>query len=122
MISMQRAAFAAAVSTMAAPFRGQDIAQVAGIDARGFILGGALAVELGAGEVAHIDNLHSGAGIDVEVVEDEQQRRHHQDQAADDHRGLSRRLRLLAHLLAAALLWLGGLALGFALMFFIAYN
>lgn len=45
-------AFAAAVSAMAAPFRGQDIAQVAGIDARGFILGGALAVELGAGFTA----------------------------------------------------------------------
>ena len=37
---------------MAAPFRGQTIDQVAGIDARGFILGGALAIELEAGFTA----------------------------------------------------------------------
>ena len=46
------AALQQAVHEMAAPFRDQKIDQVAGIDARGFILGGALAVELGAGFTA----------------------------------------------------------------------
>ena len=45
-------AFHHAVKLMAATFRDQTIDQVAGIDARGFILGGALAVELGAGFTA----------------------------------------------------------------------
>ena len=45
-------AFRQAVHEMAAPYRDQKIDQVAGIDARGFILGGALAVELGAGFTA----------------------------------------------------------------------
>ncbi|MEO1322245.1 MAG: adenine phosphoribosyltransferase [Pseudomonadota bacterium] len=45
-------AFKSAISAMAAPFRENGIDQVAGIDARGFILGGALAVELGAGFTA----------------------------------------------------------------------
>ncbi|MEM9374857.1 MAG: adenine phosphoribosyltransferase [Pseudomonadota bacterium] len=45
-------AFHAAIEAMAAPFQQQTIAQVAGIDARGFILGGALAIELGAGFTA----------------------------------------------------------------------
>ncbi|MEP1144395.1 MAG: adenine phosphoribosyltransferase [Henriciella sp.] len=46
------AAFKAAIEAMAAPFKANGIQQVAGIDARGFILGGALAVELGAGFTA----------------------------------------------------------------------
>ena len=46
------AAFKAAIAEMAAPFKDENIDQVAGIDARGFILGGALAVELGAGFTA----------------------------------------------------------------------
>lgn len=41
-----------AIGAMAAPFRDHKIDQVAGIDARGFILGGALAIELGAGFTA----------------------------------------------------------------------
>lgn len=45
-------ALKAAIDAMAAPFRGRKIDQVAGIDARGFILGGALAIELGAGFTA----------------------------------------------------------------------
>ena len=45
-------AFKAAIHAIAAPYKGQRIDQVAGIDARGFILGGALAVELGAGFTA----------------------------------------------------------------------
>lgn len=46
------AAFQQAIRDMAHRFRGQKIDQVAGIDARGFILGGALATELGAGFTA----------------------------------------------------------------------
>ncbi len=45
-------ALKAAILAMADPFRDEGISQVAGIDARGFILGGALAVELGAGFTA----------------------------------------------------------------------
>ncbi|MEO0816165.1 MAG: adenine phosphoribosyltransferase [Pseudomonadota bacterium] len=43
------AAFAEAVRAMSAPFESAGIAKVAGIDARGFILGGAMAVHLKAG-------------------------------------------------------------------------
>ena len=46
------AVFAAAIEAMAAPFQGAGLTQVAGIDARGFILGGAIAVKLGAGFTA----------------------------------------------------------------------
>ena len=45
-------AFRQAMQDMARPFRDQGIDHVAGIDARGFILGGALAIELGAGFTA----------------------------------------------------------------------
>lgn len=45
-------AFRHAIQAMAEPYRGQKIDQIAGIDARGFILGGALAIELGAGFTA----------------------------------------------------------------------
>lgn len=45
-------ALKAAVEAMAAPHKTRRIDQVAGIDARGFILGGALAVALGAGFTA----------------------------------------------------------------------
>lgn len=41
----------AIVEAMAAPFRGKGFDCVAGIDARGFILGGAIALELGTGFV-----------------------------------------------------------------------
>ncbi len=44
-----REAFGESVRRMAAPWREHQVAQVAGIDARGFILGGALAYELKAG-------------------------------------------------------------------------
>ena len=42
-------AFSTAVSALAAPYRDADIAMVAGIESRGFILGGAVADRLGAG-------------------------------------------------------------------------
>jgi adenine phosphoribosyltransferase len=44
-------AFSAAVSALAAPYRTDGIALVAGIESRGFILGGAVAACLGAGFV-----------------------------------------------------------------------
>lgn len=44
-------AFKAAVDALAAPYRNVGISKVAGIEARGFILGGAVAVQLGAGFV-----------------------------------------------------------------------
>ena len=44
-------AFAAAVDRLCDPFRDAGISHVAGIEARGFTIGGAMAVELGAGFV-----------------------------------------------------------------------
>jgi adenine phosphoribosyltransferase len=44
-------AFSAAVSALAEPYRTADVAMVAGIESRGFILGGAVADRLGAGFV-----------------------------------------------------------------------
>lgn len=45
-------AFQSAVKTLSAPFETSGITQVAGIDARGFILGGAMATRLGTGFTA----------------------------------------------------------------------
>lgn len=45
------AAFRHAVDLISAPLMGQGVAKVAGIEARGFILGGAVAHQLGAGFV-----------------------------------------------------------------------
>ena len=42
-------AFAGAVRDLCKPFVNMNVSMVAGIDARGFILGGAIALELGAG-------------------------------------------------------------------------
>ena len=44
-------AFRAAVEALAAPFQGQGIERVLGIESRGFILGGPVALALGAGLV-----------------------------------------------------------------------
>jgi len=48
-IFADREAFAAMTEDLAAPFLDQNIAQVAGLDALGFIVGTALALRLGAG-------------------------------------------------------------------------
>ena len=45
-------AFQSAVAALCAPFEGLGVTQIAGIDARGFILGGAMATHLGAGFTA----------------------------------------------------------------------
>lgn len=45
------AAFRESVDQLVAPWRGQSVDKVAGIEARGFILGGAIAHQLGAGFV-----------------------------------------------------------------------
>ena len=45
-------AFKAAVDALSGHFAGMDVGQVAGIEARGFVLGGALAHQLGAGFTA----------------------------------------------------------------------
>ena len=42
-------ALAAAIEDLCRPFERMNVSKVAGIDARGFILGGAMAVRLGAG-------------------------------------------------------------------------
>jgi adenine phosphoribosyltransferase len=47
-----RALFARTVAALAAPFRGERYAKVAGVEARGFVLGGAVAAHTGAGFVA----------------------------------------------------------------------
>lgn len=46
-----RRAFVQTVTDMAAPYKAKDIDNVAGIEARGFTVGGAIAFELGAGFV-----------------------------------------------------------------------
>jgi adenine/guanine phosphoribosyltransferase-like PRPP-binding protein len=46
------AAFAAVVNGLAAPWRNVGITHIVGVEARGFLLGGAVAAELGAGFVA----------------------------------------------------------------------
>lgn len=42
-------AFTAVIAQLAAPFAGQGVTKIVGIEARGFILGGAVAHQLGAG-------------------------------------------------------------------------
>ncbi len=51
--------FAAVVDALVEPFRGRAITKVAGIEARGFILGGACAFRLGAGFAA----IRKGEGL-----------------------------------------------------------
>jgi adenine phosphoribosyltransferase len=47
-----RELFARVVAAMAAPYRGERYTKVAGVEARGFVLGGAMAAHTGAGFVA----------------------------------------------------------------------
>lgn len=47
-----RELFARAVAALAVPFRGERYTKIAGIEGRGFVLGGAMAAQTGAGFVA----------------------------------------------------------------------
>jgi adenine phosphoribosyltransferase len=44
--------FARTVAALAVPFRGERYTKIAGLEARGFVLGGAMAAQTGAGFVA----------------------------------------------------------------------
>jgi len=74
--------FAAVVDALVEPFRGRAITEVAGIEARGFILGGACALRLGAGFAAirKSEGLFPGPKLTVP--------------AAPDYRGNSHTLRI----------------------------
>lgn len=77
-------AFAAVVAGLVAPWRDQQVTHVVGVESRGFLLGGAAAIELGAGFVAvrKTDGLLPGAKVVVDV--------------GPDYRGLRHRLRMQA--------------------------
>ena len=76
------AALAAVVHGLAAPWRSWGVTRVAGIESRGFLLGGAVAVTLGVGFAAirKADGLFPGAKVTAE--------------AATDYRGLRHQLRM----------------------------
>ncbi|MCU1467115.1 MAG: phosphoribosyltransferase [Actinomycetia bacterium] len=62
-------AFAAIVAGLAEPWRGRDVTKVCGIESRGFLLGGPVAIALGAGFVAmrKRDALFPGPKYEVEA-------------------------------------------------------
>jgi adenine phosphoribosyltransferase len=82
--------FAELVAALADPFRSDRVTKVAGIEARGFILGGAVAVELQAGFVA----IRKGAGLfpGKKLLAS----------APPDYRGVEARLRLQRESLSSA--------------------
>jgi adenine phosphoribosyltransferase len=71
-------ALAAVVAGLVAPWRYRDVTHVVGVEARGFLIGGAAAVQLGAGFVAvrKSDGLLPGAKATVETAADYRGRRH----------------------------------------------
>ena len=77
-------AFAAVVAGLVAPWRHRGVTHVVGIEARGFLIGGAAAVQLGAGFVAvrKAGGLLPGDKVTAET--------------AADYRGLRHRLRMQA--------------------------
>jgi adenine phosphoribosyltransferase len=78
-----------AAAAVAEPFRDSGVQKVAGIEARGFVLAGCVAVELGAGLVAirKPGSLHPGTKVELG--------------APPDWRGLETTLRLQRHVVAA---------------------
>ena len=79
------AALRLVVEGLAAPWRDKDVTRVVGIESRGFLLGGAVAVALGAGFVAiRKDGTGLLPGAKVRVTADE------------DYRGLRHELRMQA--------------------------
>jgi adenine phosphoribosyltransferase len=71
-------AFAAVVAGLVAPWRHRGVTHVVGIEARGFLIGGAAAVQLGAGFVAvrKADGLLPGDKVTAETTADYRGRRH----------------------------------------------
>jgi adenine phosphoribosyltransferase len=71
-------AFAAIVAGLAEPWRGRDVTKVCGIESRGFLLGGPVAIALGAGFVAmrKRDALFPGLKYEIETESDYRGRRH----------------------------------------------
>jgi adenine phosphoribosyltransferase len=73
-----RELFARTVAALAVPFRGERYTKVAGLEARGFVLGGAMAAHTGAGFVAvrKHDGWLPGEIAELETEPDWQGRRH----------------------------------------------
>jgi adenine phosphoribosyltransferase len=73
-----RELFARTVAALAAPFRGERYTKVVGLEARGFVLGGAMAAHTGAGFVAvrKQDGWLPGEIAELETEPDWQGRRH----------------------------------------------
>jgi adenine phosphoribosyltransferase len=71
-------ALAAVVTGMVAPWRDRGVTHVVGVEARGFLIGGAAAVQLNAGFVAvrKPDGLLPGAKVAADTVPDYRGRRH----------------------------------------------
>ncbi|MFZ0324126.1 MAG: phosphoribosyltransferase family protein [Actinomycetes bacterium] len=76
------AAWSATVSGLVGPWRDKRVTHVAGVESRGFLLGGAAAIALGVGFVAirKADGLFPGAKVTAE--------------ASTDYRGLRHQLRM----------------------------
>jgi adenine phosphoribosyltransferase len=72
-------ALTAVVSGLVAPWRDRGVTHVIGVESRGFLLGGAAAVRLGAGFVAvrKTDGLLPGEKITADTAPDYRGRRHH---------------------------------------------
>jgi adenine phosphoribosyltransferase len=68
---------AAVITALAEPYRGLGVTAVCGVESRGFLLGGAVAVELGAGFVAvRKGGLFPGEKISREAAPDYRGQRH----------------------------------------------
>ena len=75
------AALRAVVAALAEPFRAEGVTAVCGIESRGFLLGGAVAVELGVGfvPVRKAGGLFPGAKVTRTTAPDDLRRRSHFD-------------------------------------------
>jgi adenine phosphoribosyltransferase len=71
-------AFPAVVQGLVEPWRGQGVTRVVGVESRGFLLGGAVALALGVGFVAvrKADGLLPGPKVTATAAPDYRQRRH----------------------------------------------
>jgi adenine phosphoribosyltransferase len=73
-----RELFARTVAALAVPFRGERYTKVVGLEARGFVLGGAMAALMGAGfvPIRKADGWLPGEVVEREAEEDWKARRH----------------------------------------------